>query len=189
MSQHVKQILELYKQGKVKESTLVKMAAFKEELLKTGMNNGVKDFLKYLAMYLGVGTGIGLIGATAHKLTDMYEAHKIEENKKPKFDEMLKLHPELKENQNQAWQYYEALWHFSPSIADNPLAAGAYIKQALQMHDVAGGPLPDLVQRLVDIEQKKRDAENKRRTPSGTATSGFTALPTSFQAPQLFTND
>lgn len=178
MSQ-VQKILELYKQGKIKESTIIKMAAFKDELTKEAFSPGVENFIDALKLSLGVGAVMSAVGAGAHVLGDVYTKHKMDTQKEPLFQKMLQLHPELKENENQAWQYYEALWHFSPVIATNPMSAGAYIKQALMYHHVAQGPLPDLVQRLVDIEQKHRDSTQKTKSPTGTAMSGFMSFPTS----------
>lgn len=173
----VKKFIDMYKEGKLSETTLIKMAAFKDELTKHAAGTGITDFLKYLAMGLGVTVGTGALAAGAHMLHSKYEAGKREEQKAPYFEEMLKTHPELKQNENQAWQYYETLWHFSPVIATNPFTAGAYIKQAILMHDAAGGPLPDMVQRLVDIQQKHVDASSKYKSPSTTALSGFMDLP------------
>jgi hypothetical protein len=180
---NVKQFIEMYKQGKITEATIIKMAAFKDELLKQAFGPpppGIKEFLKYLALGLGVGTGTGMLAAGAHALVNKYEANKAEASKEPYFKEMLKIHPDLKTKENQAWQYYETLWHFSPVVATNPFTAGAYVKQAILMHDAAGGPLPDMIQRLVDIQQKHVDALSKKRTPSTTAVGGIGNISTGF---------
>jgi len=106
-----------------------------------------------------------------------------QDRKRPKlFEEMLALHPELGENRKRAELYYEALWHFSPVMASNPLAAGSYIKQALQYDHVAQGPLPASVQELTLIEKNKMQAEENAHGDSfmTTVLSPFSASAQSF---------
>ena len=175
---NVQRIIDLYKEGKISESTIVKMAAFKDELTKHAMNESIANFLKWLAMGMTFTAGAGVVAGGIHAATNAIEKAKVESEKKPNFNKMLAMHPDLRENQNQAWQYYESLYHFSPVIATDPLTAGAYVRQAIRMHDTAGGPLTDVVQRLVDIQQKHRDSEKKFMSPVQTAASGLMGLPT-----------
>ena len=85
---------------------------------------------------------------------------------------MLDIHPELKENketEERAALYFDSLWHFSPTMAQDPLAAGTYIKQALNMHHVSQGPLPEMVQRVTDIQKNIKQSlpEQEYATPLG----------------------
>ena len=133
--------IELYKAGKIRPSTMAKAAAFKEELEKVATPD-ISTFLRYLATGLAVSTGLGLAAGAAKIGIGLYEKSVIESQKDTLFKEVLKLHPDLTSNKERAKLYFEALIHFSPAVAQNPLTAGAYIRQALQYDHVAGGPLP-----------------------------------------------
>jgi hypothetical protein len=231
--------VEQYKKGKIPASTLVKMAAFRNELETTletktneelmkiaagmpgmsairnifqrgmqglgdlanwapGAVEGVKgvksvaeDFrkgIKYaphistVASKEGLPIGQMIAGGAIFggSMTLFMEAVKAIEGvlvdwkddlRKPHlFKEMLTLHPALSEyDVNTVKTYYEALWHFSPIMAENPLAAGAYIRQALTMHHVAGGPLPNSINEITSIQKNwsqgtKDDSESTMTT-------------------------
>jgi hypothetical protein len=49
------------------------------------------------------------------------------------------------------------------------MSAGSYIKQALQMHHVAQGPLPEMVGRITEIQKniKQSVPESEYSTPMG----------------------
>jgi hypothetical protein len=201
------EFIEQYKKGTVPASTLVKMAAFKDELekamaagkfeamiKKATVGTAIFEFFKKMPEAAGAAFGAKIPGAVetasaaamssadkvqhftnpmmsyimgygvlAGSLMAFHEAVKAIEGKviswkndfeKPKlFAKMLILHPELNDKKELVETYYEALWHFSPVMAQNPLAAGAYIKQALQYHHVAGGPLPNSVNELSLIQK------------------------------------
>lgn len=173
------EFIEQYKKGKVPASTLVKMAAFRDELEKLVAEQGITKIAAAMPDWyaLKMGFGQALAGATS-KIPEavaasllvgggmvlFMEAVKALEGKvvdwyndfqKPKlFSQMLELHPALKEYDVElVKKYYEALWHFSPVMAENPLAAGAYIRQALTMHHVAGGPLPSSIGEISMIQK------------------------------------
>jgi len=185
--------IQAYKDGKVKSSTLIKAAAFKDELEKALLNG---TLTKQAVMSPGTSAGAfgrwfgnlsqgalsGIIRSKPAKIIGesllvggtmmgLYEAVKALEGKvidwsmdakKPqKFQEMLELHPELKEKETRAKLYYEVLWDFSPTVADNPLSAGAYIKQALQYDHVAQGPLPASLSELAAIENNVQRGSHK----------------------------
>ena len=72
---------------------------------------------------------------------------------------MLANHPELSDlDTNKVRLYFEALWRFSPTLAEDPLSAGAYVRQAMTMDRVAGGPLPSSLQELSLIEKNVQQA-------------------------------
>lgn len=184
------EFIEQYRKGKVPASTLIKMAAFKEELenkikeqsfekvAASSWMGALKSFGSPLvaakkspfaqAMLGGLVFGGSLMAL--HEIVKGIEGKVIDwsmDIKKPKlFSEMLTLHPELKEKEDRARVYYEALWHFSPTMAENPLSAGAYIKQALQYDHVAQGPLPASIQELTAIEKNKMQAQSAAKGDS-----------------------
>jgi len=170
--------VQLYKEGKIKPSTMAKAAAFKTELEKNA-GGDINTFLRYLATGLAVSAGMGVAAAGAKIGVGLYEKNQIESRKEDLFKEMVKLHPDLSDNKDRAKLYFEALLHFSPTVATNPLTAGAYIRQALQYDHVAGGPLPASVNELTQIQ--KQTAEAKKNAPAsalGTVLSGITEAPT-----------
>tara|TARA_Y100000310_G_C19997534_1_gene496928 strand:+ start:51 stop:515 length:465 start_codon:yes stop_codon:yes gene_type:complete len=68
---------------------------------------------------------------------------------------VLDAHPELKAHPaKKVEQYFDTLYRFSPSLAADPLGAGAFIRQAIRM-DEFGGPPPDTIKNLADIEDKR----------------------------------
>ena len=193
------EFIEQYKQGKVSAATLIKMAAFKDELEK-GIKDGKLDGLVKQALWpwtdpssvttyanaaptllSGLGKGIGkalntpsahaaigmaLVGAAFATFTQILEGLEGKildwtmDLKKPKmFEEMLEVHPDMRDLPLERVKlYFEALLHFSPSMAENPLTAGAYIKQAMKYDHVAQGPLPASIQEIGMIEKNRRTA-------------------------------
>ncbi len=211
-----------YRKGKVPASTLIKMAAFKDELEKAfdagrfdelvktavlmplevnGLGEAAKAaifpqfaaktpniFARLISAVKGTGRfgnnvmgdmaagalgkdktnqinhlligGLVVGGAMSafHEIVKTLEGKIIDwsnDRKKPGlFSEMLSLHPALlEEDRARVEQYYEALWHFSPVMAENPIAAGSYIEQALKYHHVSAGPLPNSINELTMIQK------------------------------------
>ena len=171
------QFIELYKAGKISTSTMVKAASFKQELEKQATPN-IDMFLKYLATGLAVSAGLGLAAAGAKIGVQSWEESRLEGKKDEMFKEVIKLHPDLIANKERAKLYFEALVHFSPQVATNPLTAGAYIRQALQYDHVAGGPLPASVNELTQIQKQTMDArKNAPLSVLGTIFSGLAEGP------------
>ena len=72
------------------------------------------------------------------------------------YEKMLEAHPKLKkEDPEVVAKYWASLYHFSPFMAQDPLSAGAYIRQSLDrgLEDL-GGPGHDTVNVLADINRK-----------------------------------
>lgn len=173
---------------------LLKVSAFKNELTKMAMSPDVVSFLKYLGTGLAVSTGLGIAAAGTALGVQKYQEHKLEGQKEPLFQQMLQLHPELKENRARAALYFDALWHYSPIVAQNPLSAGAYIRQALQMDSVAGGPLPSMVKELTEIAKSHTQSQQHLPpSPAGRVVAGIMETPSkmipSFMTYKDFNND
>jgi hypothetical protein len=157
---------------------LLKVSAFKDEITKLAVSADMMSFLKYLGTGLAVSAGLGAVAAGTAIGVNAYQQHKLDATKQPLFDQMLQLHPELKENKLRASLYFDTLWHYSPVIAQNPLSAGAYIRQALQMDSVAGGPLPQMVKELIEIAKSHNQSrQNLPSSPMGIMFSGITEAP------------
>jgi hypothetical protein len=124
--------------------------------------------------------GGGVFGASMQLFMEAVKALEgkvidwMNDTKKPKlFADMMMLHPQLGEYDKKLVEtYYEALWHFSPVMAENPLAAGAYIRQALSMHHVAGGPLPNSINEVAMIQKNwHQGTDDKSESPMTTIMS------------------
>lgn len=86
------------------------------------------------------------------------KGHKIAS--KGYYKKMLETHPQLqKEDPVTLAKYWESLNHFAPSMAKDPLASGAYITQSIKRlsSEEFGGPPPETIATLSDIENKLRD--------------------------------
>ena len=143
-------ILKQYKDGKISDTTIVKMAAFQDELEKTAT-----DFAKTLGLMALAAPMFGLSQYYIGKKLDEHEDLKLEKEKDPSFKNMMNMHPGLRnEDQILVKKYFDSLWHFAPTIAQEPLAAGAYIRQAMQLEDAHGGPTYSMVKDLIQAEDK-----------------------------------
>lgn len=168
------QFIDGYKNGTVPAATIIKMAAFKDELEKTAVGKTFMDTLRNsfshatteLLPQMIIGGGMIGLGTALHEgikaLENRYQEYKLDLEKVPAYEAMIKQHPELKEDETMAKVYFDALWHYSPIMAQEPLSAGAYIKNSLNMHHVAQGPLPSVVKELVDISKMHHDATEAR---------------------------
>jgi len=180
----VAEFIAQHRQGKISNATIIKMAAFKAELEKTAAGEKLVGAIRtafrdqvptIIAGSLGTAAGMslgGLIFEGIRQLEKHWTAYKLDSIKAPRFEAMLDIHPELKENketEERAALYFDSLWHFSPTMAQDPLAAGTYIKQALNMHHVSQGPLPEMVQRVTDIQKNIKQSlpEQEYATPLG----------------------
>lgn len=182
----IEEFIKLYNEGKVPMSTMLKAAAFKEELEKVSFGGDLQSFLTYLAAGMGVSLGLGGAAALAETAVGAYQKHKLESSADPLFQEVLQLHPELKENKALARLYFDALMHFSPAVASNPLTAGAYIRQALAYHEQMGGPLPETVNTLTNIQKSVIDSKSKAGGgPFATLISGIKNMPTTISAQKV----
>jgi len=89
----------------------------------------------------------------AGKGTQLIEDRLKEERDEEEFKKILEIRPELK-NMDQLLikKYFDSLRYFAPAIAADPLAAGAYIKQAIQYEEV-GGPPYSTIESLVKTQK------------------------------------
>jgi len=111
---------------------------------------------KTIAALIGVSAAAGvvtnIVGIIIKKLQDMHVKHQSAEY----YKKMLEAHPKLKkEDPEVVAKYWASLYHFSPFMAQDPLSAGAYIRQSLDrgLEDL-GGPGHDTVNVLADINRK-----------------------------------
>ncbi len=152
--------IQLAKDGKIPESTIAKMAEFKAKLeahtfKKTAALpvQAKMDLSKVLLLAGAMGAAPILIGGAV----GIVEKLLTDRKKGPAYQKMLEYHPSLKtEDQELIARYFDSMWHFSPHLAQDPLAAGAYIRSALQYHGVSGGPTPNMVKDINTLQRETR---------------------------------
>lgn len=164
---YTKQFVKLARQGKLPESTVVKMAELKERLGHIKLSAGGGNITTALALAAALGTAGALTDNASAAMSNWMENRKRE----PSFNKMLEYHPQLKnENMELVRKYFDSVWHFSPHMAQDPLAAGAYIRQALQFNDIHGGPPPNMAKDLADMQKSVFQA-TPLATPYGSNTT------------------
>jgi len=118
------------------------------------------------------GAGVAAAGAFLDKMMDYFRNKNIKAKSSEYFQKMLEEHPALeKEDPAQVAKYWASLYHFAPYMAQDPLAAGAYIRQSLARGyaDEFGGPPPDTFNTLSDINKKLVDVASHGRSTAGDA--------------------
>jgi len=124
--------------------------------------------------------GAALVGANA--LFEGAQKLKTKMNKEPSFKRMMDMHPQLhKMDPNEVLKYWDNLYHFAPKMAQEPLAAGAYILQVSRMDDF-GGPTTDTIKSITEIQDKVGPGKKENRLTESNlfmnAIAGMADLPT-----------
>jgi len=110
-----------------------------------------------------VGSAIAAtIGTFADEIVDWLKDNKLKSKSKEYYQEMLKAHPALKkENPEIVARYWASLFHFSPHMAQDPLSAGAFIRQSIDrgFPELYGGPPVDTYSTLAGIQKAHKDSK------------------------------
>jgi hypothetical protein len=161
-------MVKLYEQGKVDDTTMVKMAVFKEkvaELMKEAISPADK---KTLLLGAAISAGAGLGAAAVDAVSDYFLSRRakssLDEETEKVFEELYSSPEVSKYPKNIAQQYFQTLKHFSPHIATDPLSAKTYLLQMLDWEDAqTSTPISTVqVRDLAEIEAKSMDALAKR---------------------------
>lgn len=171
---YVKRIVKLYEEGKVDDTTMVKMAVFKEkvvELMKESSFLGpLKEYQKNILFGAAITAGAGLGAAAIDTVSDYFLSKKakkgLDEDTQKVFEELYRSPEISKYGREVAQQYFKTLKHFSPHIATDPLSAKTYLIQMLDWEDAqTSTPISTVqVRDLAEIEAKSMDAMAKRPT-------------------------
>ena len=158
--------LKLYKEGKVDETTIIKMAVFKEkvvELIKEASAMGAgkvltrKDLLLAAGFSAAIGIGSAAIESAADYFLDRKANTDTEKRMQDVFEQVYNT-PEISGSfsREQAMEYFNTLKHFSPHIAQEPVAAKTYLLNLLTWSDLSGAPASVVTLReLADMQSKK----------------------------------
>lgn len=142
--------------------------SFKNEIKKLAFRNmfaAKAPWYKQLAPFAAKGALIagGALGTemAAEGAVDWWRERKKEKERGPLFEQIIEKHQELKEYPYaKVLQYFDTLFAFSPSLARDPLAAGAFIRQAIRM-DEFGGPSHETIKNLATIEKSQSEIDEK----------------------------
>jgi hypothetical protein len=118
----------------VKEAAIPSAVADVAMELKSGFGGQFVDALK------GAGA-LALAGAALGGMTQAAQALHAAATKSHDYNQMMGMHPDLKEHPNQTLvaNAFTTLRRFSPAFSKDPLVAGSYVKRIVMNPDAAGG--------------------------------------------------
>lgn len=146
---------------------------------------------QYMVKFAGMGVGqrlgagalfgLGIVGASkfVEEIVEYLRERNLASKSGQYYTKMLLAHPELrKENSKLVAKYWASLYHFAPFMAQDPLAAGAFIRQSIArgLPEEFGGPAPDTYLTLADINRKimqARTGSEIAKDYGGEATKAF----------------
>ena len=143
---HLDRFMKLHKEGKVDKTSMIKMAAFKEELEKLSFD------VSRIGDVLLTGAVIGGLGTIVDLLIDAYDS-RVEAVKAARvFEEIYKDTPELnKHPREKVLKYFKSLTHHSPRVALDPVSAKAYMMQMVPWSEMEVGVPVNYFQDLASI--------------------------------------
>jgi hypothetical protein len=163
---YVKRIVKLYEENKVDDTTMVKMAVFREKVAELLKESSIdrKTLLLGAAMTAGAGLGAAAIETVSDYFLSRRAKASLEEDAQKVFEEIYSSPEVSKYGREVAQQYFQTLKHFSPHIATDPLSAKTYLLQMLDWEDAqTSTPISTVqVRDLAEIEAKSMDAIAKR---------------------------
>jgi hypothetical protein len=104
------------------------------------------------------------LGAFADEIIDWLKENRIKSKSKDYFEAMLDAHPALKKQDPETVaKFWASLYHFAPHMAQDPLAAGAFIRQSIDRGypELYGGPPIDTYSTLTGIDKSIVDVKKK----------------------------
>ncbi len=126
------------------------------------------SWLPFIAASVLAGSLLQGMQAFIDALISKIEQHGHKAKGKEYYKKMLEAHPTLtKEDPETVAKYWDSLYHFAPSMAQDPLAAGAYIRQSIDKGlEEIGGPSADMVKSLTDIDSAHTKTRETRKPGS-----------------------
>lgn len=169
---YTKKFVELYKAGKIDDTTITKMAIFKEE---------VKEFIKtanpitrgQLLAAAGVSALVSAGAGVAETMVEGYLSDKAKQETEEKANEVFeKIYEESeiinKNDKEKARQFFRSIVHFSPHVATDPLAAESYLTNLLYFSKREDAPLPTpIIKELAEVEDRSVKSLDKRYSAAG----------------------
>lgn len=147
-----KKFVELYKAGKVDDTTMYKMAAFEEELKKEA------DWKSGVIHGLGVGVGLAALKGIDYGIRQgmaSFEDKKTGQSAEANFEIVYAREPSINRYpKDEARRYFETLLHFAPHMAIEPIATTSWLKEALEWKEQGTEPHRDLIKSLAETQNK-----------------------------------
>jgi len=142
-------------------------------MIKSALNtNTVKQILTSMATATAMGAGMAGVGA----LVDWGRVKSRTLNVPKYFDAMLTKNPDIKEmyekspeDAEKITDLFKVLEDYAPSLVNNPLAAGTFLRQLAKYGDLAGSP--DQIQVLTSINKNIVDTKKNNFDWGNTLTS------------------
>ena len=137
----------------LRAATLEKVARFSPN--QTAFNLDLPGALKIVGL---IGAGV-IVSSFIRKMLDYAEEKYIQFKSPEYYKQMLDKNPQLLEaDPAEVMSLWDTLYKNSPSLAQDPVAAGAFIVQNVGMRTMRdlGGPGLDTYKTLIDIEKSKR---------------------------------
>lgn len=102
-----------------------------------------------IAPLLGL-AGLIALGSTATKMgLNAVSDIKTKKDLNESFSGMFKEYPDMKEDRGQATKYFKMMSKYAPALASNPIIAGTWVKQMMNMNVVD----PKNIAQLMDAQQ------------------------------------
>ena len=142
--------VKLYKEGKLDEITMIKMAAFSEELEKISAG----DLSRWAPAFAAGAAGIltSLVGPVVDSFIDNKMGRDIGNQGDNVFETLYRTSPDInKYNKETARQFYNSLMHHSPKLAVDPVSAKSYLINMLVWNDSNTGVPVNLFSELNKI--------------------------------------
>jgi len=135
--------------------------------------NKVKDIVSTIwkrTPTVGKLVGTSIVAATAgafiDELMESIKERKATLKSKEYFEKMIEAHPELaKKDPKIVAQYWESLYHFAPYMAQDPLAAGSFIRQSIDRGypELYGGPPIDVYNTLAAMTKAVEESKSGKK--------------------------
>lgn len=122
----------------------------------------LKSFGKTIGYGTAMATAFVVVARMVDEIIDYLKERGVKAKSSAYYAKMIEAHPQLKkEDPKIVARYWESLYHFAPYMAQDPLAAGSFIRQAIArgLPEEFGGPAPDTYLTLTDINSKLRQAK------------------------------
>ena len=138
------------------------MEELDDKLAAFSLGNALKgeSLLGKVITSLLSGIALGTAFQGVDELITYFKRRNIKAKSKEYYQKMIDSNPQLKDfSVEEIGKYWESLYHFAPHMAQDPLAAGAFITQALRRLSTSelGGPPPDTFATLTDIQKKFKE--------------------------------
>jgi hypothetical protein len=164
------EMVRLYKQGKVDEKALIKMASF-EEMIKESFMDGAVAYLGDIKQLKNILIAMGVMGAVSlgteglkSLVQNMYSKYKNTQASKEalkNFESVYNSSPKLKKYKKElAQKYFNTLYHFSPKMASDPVSTESWLLQALRWEDTETGVPVDLYEAAGKINKSTQTSDS-----------------------------